>query len=100
MRIQKIKSINKNKEKTQCADMKVENNHNFFANNIAIHNCSYRGEIGVILINHGNTPYYVHRGDKIAQIVIKEVPRVKIIEVESLAETKRGTGGFGSTGKR
>ncbi|WP_013321152.1 dUTP diphosphatase [Gloeothece verrucosa] len=58
----------------------------------------YRGEIGVILINHGKNPFKVTRGMKIAQMVIAPVIRVEVEEVEYLSETSRGSGGFGSTG--
>lgn len=59
----------------------------------------YRGEVGVILINHSPTPYYVSLGDKIAQMVFSEVKKPNIIPVRKLSETERGKGGFGSTGK-
>ena len=58
----------------------------------------YRGEIGVILMNHGGRTFVIERGMKIAQLVIKPVLRVEIEETEELSETKRGSGGFGSTG--
>lgn len=58
----------------------------------------YRGEIGVILINHGKLPFQVEVGMKIAQMVIKPVLSVKVKNVEELDETYRGGGGFGSTG--
>lgn len=58
----------------------------------------YRGEIGVILINHGKTSFNVTQGMRIAQMVIAPVIRVKIEEVEYLSDTIRGQGGFGSTG--
>ncbi len=58
----------------------------------------YRGEIGVILINHGKTDFKVTRGMKIAQMVITPVVRVEVEEVNNLSHTSRGTGGFGSTG--
>ncbi len=58
----------------------------------------YRREIGVILINHSDTTYNVETGQKIAQMVIMPVVRVAIEEVQSLDETARGEGGFGSTG--
>jgi dUTP pyrophosphatase len=60
----------------------------------------YRGEIGVILINHGSEPFKIARGDRIAQLVIAIVLRPEVIEEAELDETERGTGGFGSTGKR
>jgi len=58
----------------------------------------YRGELMVILINHGIEPFLVQRGDRIAQLVITPVASVEIVAVEALAETERGPGGFGSTG--
>lgn len=58
----------------------------------------YKGEIGVILINHGKKPFKVEKSMKIAQMVIKPVFKVQVEEVEKLSESERGTGGFGSTG--
>ena len=58
----------------------------------------YRGEVLVLLINHGTEPFVVEKGMKIAQMVIAPVLRAQIEEVEELSETKRGHGGFGSTG--
>ena len=58
----------------------------------------YRGEIGVILINHGKTPFKVEKHMKIAQMVIKPVIRVNVLETEELSDTSRAEGGFGSTG--
>lgn len=58
----------------------------------------YRGQIGVILINHGTKPFAVESGMKIAQMVIAPVMSVNVIDTEDLTETKRGEGGFGSTG--
>lgn len=58
----------------------------------------YRGEIGVILINHGKLPFKVTAGMKIAQMVIKPVFRVKVDEVKDLDASARGERGFGSTG--
>ena len=58
----------------------------------------YRGEVGVILINLGDTEVQVKKGDKIAQIVIAPVTQPEIVETDFIDETDRGTGGFGSTG--
>jgi dUTP pyrophosphatase len=58
----------------------------------------YRGEIKVILINLGSEPFYISQGQKIAQMVISPVVRGMFTEVESLTESQRGMGGFGSTG--
>ena len=59
----------------------------------------YRGEMFVALINLGPEPYEVHHADRIAQLVIAPVTRAEIEEVGELAETARGAGGFGSTGR-
>jgi dUTP diphosphatase len=58
----------------------------------------FRGEIQVLLINHGNEPFVVTRGTRIAQLVVGQVARATLREVETLDETARGAGGFGSTG--
>jgi dUTP pyrophosphatase len=58
----------------------------------------YRGELKVLLINHGDTPVAVRRGDRIAQLVIQSVERAELIEVGELPASERGGGGFGSTG--
>ena len=58
----------------------------------------YRGEIGVILINHGDEPYHISVGDRIAQLVLRRTEDVISVFTEELTETSRGEGGFGSTG--
>ena len=58
----------------------------------------YRGELKVILINQGTEPFEVHRGDRIAQLVLAPVTLAEWSEVAELDETERGAGGFGSTG--
>lgn len=60
----------------------------------------YRGEVGVILINHGQNTYEVKTGEKIAQGVFMKVESAHFVAVEELSETIRGSGGFGSTGKQ
>lgn len=60
----------------------------------------YRGEVGVILVNLGEEPFAVRRGDRIAQIVFSRVERAEMAEVTDLDPTDRGAGGFGSTGRR
>jgi dUTP pyrophosphatase len=58
----------------------------------------YRGEVGVILINHGRAPFTVEQGMKIAQLVVAPVTRVTVETADNLSDTHRGEGGFGSTG--
>ncbi|MBO7166677.1 MAG: dUTP diphosphatase [Kiritimatiellae bacterium] len=58
----------------------------------------YRGEVGVILINHGEEAFHVEKGMKIAQMVIAKVEHAKIEVVTELSSSDRGAGGFGSTG--
>ena len=58
----------------------------------------YRGEIKAILINHGDTPFRIARGAKIAQMVIARHEQAQIAESETLSDSARGAGGFGSTG--
>jgi dUTP pyrophosphatase len=59
----------------------------------------YRGEISVILINHGAEPFTIRRGERIAQMVIAPVVQARLNSVDSLPDTGRGSGGFGSTGR-
>jgi dUTP pyrophosphatase len=59
----------------------------------------YRGEIRVLLINHGDETFLVQRGERIAQMVIAPVSRVELVAASSLSTTDRGSGGFGSTGR-
>lgn len=59
----------------------------------------YRGELKVILVNHGKTPYKVKPGDRIAQLVVGEVVPAIVVEAEALGASVRGEGGFGSTGR-
>ena len=58
----------------------------------------YRGELKVLLINHGSEPVIIAREERIAQLVIQRVASATLVEVESLPESARGAGGFGSTG--
>lgn len=60
----------------------------------------YRGEYKAIVINHGQTPYKIEKGDRIAQMLILPVVQAKIKEVKILSESQRGKGGFGASGKK
>jgi dUTP pyrophosphatase len=60
----------------------------------------YRGEIAVILVNHGDQPFVVRRGERVAQLVAARVTAIEWEEAADLAASVRGTGGFGSTGRR
>jgi dUTP pyrophosphatase len=59
----------------------------------------YRGEIGVLLVNHGQVPVSFARGERIAQLVIAPVVQAELVLVDALSATDRGGGGFGSTGR-
>jgi dUTP pyrophosphatase len=71
---------------------------------ISLTNCvgtidsDYRGEVQVLLINHGREPHTFKRGDRVAQLVIVPIPQVDLVEVDQLNESVRDRGGFGSTG--
>lgn len=70
------------------------------ANCVGTIDSDYRGEVKVILINHGQEAYTFEPGERIAQLLISPVPQVEILEVEELSKTEeRGAGGFGSTGR-
>jgi dUTP pyrophosphatase len=60
----------------------------------------YRGEIGVILINHGSEQIFLKRGERIGQLVLNKVEQIEWESVLALSDTTRGSGGFGSTGKK
>ena len=74
-------------------------------NNISVLNTpgtidsDYRGEIKIILFNHGNNEFIINNKDRIAQMILMPVHKMELEEVESLPKTVRGKGGFGSTGK-
>ena len=74
-------------------------------NNISVLNApgtidsDYRGEIKVILYNHGNNDFAINNGDRIAQMILAPVVKIELEETNNLPETIRGKGGFGSTGK-
>ena len=57
------------------------------------------GEVCVLLINHGDAPFTIRRGERIAQMVIAPVTRAELLDVPQLSPTDRGSGGFGSTGR-
>ena len=60
--------------------------------------CDYRGEVRVVMINLGQEPFEIRRGDRIAQLVVARVAELEVEEAETLSDTERGEGGFGSTG--
>ncbi|KAH8556987.1 dUTPase-like protein [Umbelopsis sp. PMI_123] len=60
----------------------------------------YRGPVGVVMFNFAKTDYEVKEGDRIAQLILEQIFTPPVVEVESLEETDRGAGGFGSTGKQ
>lgn len=70
------------------------------ANKVGVIDADYRGEIMIALHNHSQEERTVENGERVAQMVITPVPAVELIETETLEETDRGAGGFGSTGSR
>lgn len=60
--------------------------------------CDYRGELKILLVNYGTAAFAIHRGDRIAQLILAPVWRAAFAEVDELDDTARGHGGFGSTG--
>lgn len=95
----------KNKEfvgEKKVYHLTVKKNHNFFGNNICLHNCGYRGEIKIILANFDSIPHTIRHGDRIAQGVVCPVygeGNLNLVKVKKLSESSRNTDGFGSTGK-
>lgn len=69
------------------------------ANKVGVIDSDYRGEICVVLLNHGKQPQTVEPGERVAQFVITPVLTPAYVETEELTDTARGVGGFGSTGK-
>ena len=69
------------------------------ANSPGLIDSDYRGELKILLVNHGKEPFQVHPGDRIAQLVLIACPQAKFVQVDFLVQTPRGSGGFGSTGK-
>ncbi|WP_328769057.1 dUTP diphosphatase [Devosia sediminis] len=59
----------------------------------------YRGEVKILLINHGKLPFVLRRGERVAQMVVARVDAVELVEMDELDATERGTGGHGSTGR-
>jgi len=99
MKTTKIKKITA--EKKQTFDITIKNNHNFFCNGHLIHNCSYNGEVKVILFNTNPEPVTINKGMKVAQAVLCPVVNGKWVELNETKQIKnkdRGANGFGSTG--
>ena len=70
------------------------------ANSIGVIDSDYRGEISVVLINHGQEPFEVRRGDRVAQMMFMPVLHASFLPTDELDETERGAGGFGHTGTK
>jgi dUTP pyrophosphatase len=71
---------------------------NFIDTGAGVVDYDYRGNVGVILFNHGDVDFEIKRGDRVAQLILERICMAGVEEVDELFETKRGTGGFGSTG--
>jgi dUTPase len=102
MKFEKVKEI-VSVGKKNLYHLTVRKNHNFFGNNICLHNCGYRGEIKIILANFDKIPHTIKHGDRIAQGVVCPVygeGNLTLEKVNELSETIRNDNGFGSTGKK
>ena len=99
-KIKKIESV----DTEPVYHVTVEKNHNFFANEICVHNCDYRGEINIIVYNSDPIyPFEILDGDRIAQGVLNKIEQINWVSVahlEDLTDTERGEGGFGHTGTK
>ena len=69
------------------------------SNGVGVIDSDYRGELTVGLVNHGDVPYTIQPGDRIAQLMVTPVVQPTVVAADTLDETDRGTGGFGSTGR-
>lgn len=96
MNLSKVKRVSRGVIK-QTYDITVGNNHNFFCNNVLIHNCDYRGHIVVLLYNLGAKKVELKRGERVAQMVINKLPDVELVIGTVDTDTTRGEAGFGST---
>lgn len=96
MKFKKIQSINKAASEN-IYHLTVEKNHNYYANNICVHNC-FRGNAGVKLRNLSDKDYEVKKGDRIAQFVVYPLIDAEISEGD-IEDTDRGAKGFGSSGR-
>ena len=98
MKFSKIKNISKGMVK-DIYHLTVEKNHNFFGNNICLHNCDYYdnpnndGNIAICMYNYGETPIHIRIGDRFAQGII-----IKIVHDADEKNSTKRTGGMGSTG--
>jgi dUTP pyrophosphatase len=71
---------------------------NFIDTGAGVVDYDYRGNVGVVLFNHADSDFLVKRGDRVAQLILEKISMADCMEVEELAATERGEGGFGSTG--
>ena len=68
------------------------------ANTVGVIDSGYRGEIMLVVTNHGDRPYTIHSGDRVAQLIVTPYYAPDVVEVDALPDSDRGAGGFGSTG--
>ena len=69
------------------------------SNSVGVIDSDYRGQLTVGLVNHGDVPYTIQPGDRIAQLMVTPVVQPTVVPADTLDETERGAGGFGSTGR-
>jgi dUTP pyrophosphatase len=98
MKYNKIKKITEIEPK-DIFYLSVKTNHNYFANNICVHNCGYRGNLAVKMYNFTGDAYMVKKGDKICQFKVERVYETVVEFTDTIVEAARGANGFGSSGK-
>ena len=98
MKYCKVKNV-KSAASEPIYHLTVEKNHNFFGNDICLHNCDYRGRVKVIMTNVGaQNLIVIQHGERIAQMSVEPVYMFEWEMADKLSETVRGAGGFGGTG--
>lgn len=100
----KIKSIS-GSQPQDIYHLTVKRNHNFFGNNLCLHNCGYTGDLAVKIYNVGDVDVTIGEGERYAQIAVLPIPEYEVIELNDeefeflKSKQQRGDGGFGSSGK-
>lgn len=98
MNFVKIKNIRHNNDMIDFYHLSVKKNENFFGNGICLHNCSYRGDLSVLIINLSENDYEIKKGERIAQLVVYPLISAQCGFCDEPLSSNRGEKGFGSSG--